>query len=236
MKSVWTLCVRCSHCNRSRGFVYLCSVCIWHTAQIHPRRVTARSSHSRLTDGSIVIYQWSHRSARLLTKWNLNHHTRWGDVWQHSQSSHWVKCRPCSDSHYNISTLCKAERLHEDNDGALKTQSQISPPQRCVCSLCSSDKHPWATAPHQRKSRMPGRSLRLTPSSGSRGRYLEMSEEKSLQRARGVDKWSRSVKTGQGATPDNDFNRKEKHSLGHFYDSLFSYQATGCIRQTIYKR
>lgn len=52
----------------------------------------------------------------------------------------------------------------------------------------------------------------------------------------GVDKWSRSVKTGQGATPDNDFNRKEKHSLWHFYDSLFSYQATGCIRQTIYKR
>lgn len=174
MKSVWTLCVRSSHCNRSRGLV---CVCVYDT--LH------KYTHAELQHGSIVIYQWSHRSARLLTKWNLNHHTRWRDVWQHSQSSHWVKCRPCSDSHYNISTLCKAERLHEDNNEQLKTQSQISPPQRCVCSLCSSDKHLWATAPHQRKSRMPGRSLRLTPSLGSRGRYLEMSEEKSLQRARG---------------------------------------------------
>lgn len=39
---------------------------------------------------------------------------------------------------------------------------------------------------------------------------------------------------GQGSAPSDDFSRKEKHPLGQFYELLCSYQAPGCVEQSIH--
>lgn len=76
-----------------------------------------------------------------------------------------------SDSHTETN-----QAFHQQRGCCVRTPticSTASPPQRCVCSLCSSDKHPWATAPRQRTSLTPGRSPRPTPSSYFHEQYLQ---------------------------------------------------------------
>ena len=163
-------------------------LCEWLTTWFWRVRSRREHAHAQLQRGaahplpageSLVkcsdCFERIHPNVRSLTKrlWNdsARHKPRHMNALEHIHMSE--PANVVSDSHPTTDPNWKNKRGRVKDIDNLKRPETNSPPQRCVCSLCSSDKHPWATAPRQKTSPMPGRSPRLTPSSYSHGRYLE---------------------------------------------------------------
>lgn len=150
------------------------SMCQWHSMRIHLRWITAWSCNALLN----TPFNWAPTFFCLIKPYlqsggwsQLEIDVSWFITTTYStfvNSSHITSYPTCPQF--------KQQKGYARTVKSLKTQKQIPPLQRSVYFLCSSGKHPWETAPHRRKSPTPGHSHRLTPSSGSHGRYLDMSK------------------------------------------------------------